>query len=94
MAILYSPSLRFLRRWQGALIFCPLTLTLSRQRLCRNPVHGSRASPRTGLLDRKYNYLSVRPELVEGLRKHYDTVSHGRGDLSRCIIQQPSILSA
>jgi hypothetical protein len=35
--------------------------------LCRNTVHGSSASPRTVLLDRKFKSLSVRPELVEGL---------------------------
>ena len=68
--------------------FCPLTLTLSRQGLCRNPVHGSRASPRTGLLDRKFKYLSVRPELVEGLRAYCDTVSQGRENPSPCVVQQ------
>jgi hypothetical protein len=44
-------------------------------RLRRNTVHGSRTSPRTVLLDRKFNYLSVRPALVEGLRVNCDTVS-------------------
>jgi NitT/TauT family transport system substrate-binding protein len=32
------------------------------------------------LLDRKFKYLSVRPELVEGLQAYYDTVSRGGGD--------------
>jgi len=52
--------------------------TLALWRLCRNPVHGSRASPRTGLLDRKLKYLPVRPEHVEGLRANCDTVSWER----------------
>ena len=33
----------------------------------------------TVLLDREFNYLSVRPERVEGLRVNYDTVSRGKG---------------
>ena len=52
--------------------------TLALWRLCRNPVHGSRASPRTGLLDRKLKYLPVRPKHVEGLRANSDTVSWER----------------
>jgi hypothetical protein len=63
------------------------TFILPRQRLRRNPVHGSRASPRTGLLDRKFKYLSVRhfdklsagSELVEGLRPYCDTIFQGEG---------------
>jgi hypothetical protein len=55
------------------------TFILPRQRLCRNSVHGSRASPRTELLDHKFEYLPVRPELVEGLRANCDTVSQGEG---------------
>jgi hypothetical protein len=46
--------------------YSPPTLTLPRQRLCRTTVHGSRASPLTVLPDRKFKYLSVRPESVEG----------------------------
>src|SRR6266508_2106848 len=45
------------------------------RRLCRNTVHGSRASPRTGLPDCDIEYLAVRPELVEGFRANCDTVS-------------------
>jgi hypothetical protein len=52
--------------------------TLALWRLGRNPVHGSRASPRTGLLDRKLKFLPVRPEHVEGLRANCDTVSWER----------------
>jgi hypothetical protein len=67
--------------------YCPLTLTLSRKRPCRNPVHGSRASPRTGFLRRKLNYLPVRPEHVEGLRLNCDTVSNGNENLSLTFAQ-------
>jgi protein SCO1 len=44
------------------------------RQLCRDIVHGSRASPRTVLLDRRLKYLPVRPELVEGLRGKRDIV--------------------
>jgi hypothetical protein len=66
-------------------------------RPCRNTVHGSRASPRTVLHDRKFKYLPVHPELVEGLRVNCDTVSFGRGkgegsdSLERCTVT--SVLS-
>jgi hypothetical protein len=40
-----------------------------------NTVHGSRASPQTVLLDRRFKYLPVRPELVEGLRSNYESPS-------------------
>ncbi len=50
----------------------PIT-SLSSGRLCRNSVHGSRPSPRTGYDLCKINQLAVRlgfeskrPELVEG----------------------------
>jgi hypothetical protein len=59
--------------------FVSSVFTLSLERLCRNTVHGSRASPRTVLHDQKFKYLPVRPELVEGLRANCDTVSDGRG---------------
>jgi len=61
--------------------FCiPLTLTLSHQKLCRNSVHGSRASPRTDDEILKINQLAVRPELVEGGTANYDTAPQGRGE--------------
>jgi protein SCO1/2 len=44
------------------------------RQLCRNIVHGSRASPRTALLDRRFKYLPARPKLVEGLRGKRDIV--------------------
>jgi hypothetical protein len=44
-------------------------------RLCRNAVHGSRASPRTEYGMLKINHLAVRPERVEGRMANYDTVS-------------------
>src|SRR5687767_11922519 len=45
------------------------------ERLCRNTVHGSRASPRTVLPDCDIKHLPVRPELVEGFRASCDTLS-------------------
>ena len=45
-------------------------------------VHGSRTSPRTVLLDLEFNYVSVRPERVEGLRVNCDTVSMAADFLS------------
>jgi hypothetical protein len=60
-------------------------LPLARERLCRNTVHGSRASPRTVLLDGKFKYLPARhfdklsagSELVEGLQSNCDTAPAG-----------------
>jgi len=48
------------------------------KRLCRNSVHGSRASPRTDYDMLKINHLAVRPERVEGRMANYDTVSKKR----------------
>jgi hypothetical protein len=53
--------------------------TLLLEKLCRNPVHGSRASPRTDYGMLKINHLAVRPEHVEGRMANYDTVSEGGG---------------
>jgi hypothetical protein len=39
------------------------------------PVHGSRASPRTGLRDLKFETYPFGLEHVEGLRTNCDTVS-------------------
>jgi hypothetical protein len=57
----------------------PSSLSLSPKRLCRNSVHGSRASPRTEFEVLKINKLAVRPEPVEGRMANYDTVSDGGG---------------
>jgi len=54
-------------------------LTLPRERLCRNSVHGSRTSPRTENDMLKINELAVRPEHVEGRMANCDTVSEGGG---------------
>ena len=43
-------------------------------RLCRNTVHGSRASPRTDGTP-KIKALAVRPEVLEGRTADCDTVS-------------------
>jgi hypothetical protein len=60
-------------------IFCVsrLALTFPFERLCRNTVHGSSASPRTVLLDCKFRDLTFRAERVEELRANCDTVSDG-----------------
>jgi membrane protein DedA with SNARE-associated domain len=57
-------------------------VSASVERLCRNTVHGSRASPRTVLLDHELKYLPVRPEYIEGLRANCDTASEGGAVLS------------
>jgi len=54
---------------------CGTGISPSPVRLCRSTVHGSRASPRTVYAGSEVKYLTVRPELVEGLRADYDTVS-------------------
>ena len=56
-----------------------------------HPVHGSESLTTNGVLDRKFKYLPVRPELVEGRRARCDTLSLGRRvcsllDFRRCLI--------
>ncbi len=46
------------------------------ERMCRNSVHGSRASPRTEYGTLRINHLAVRPERVEGRMDNYDTVNN------------------
>ncbi len=52
---------------------------LSRERLCRNSVHGSTGSPRTDGDTPKFKDLAVRPEALEGRTANCDTVSEGQG---------------
>jgi hypothetical protein len=49
--------------------------------LCRNSVHGSRASPRTEFDVLKINKLAVRPEPVEGRMANYNTASLAGGNI-------------
>src|SRR4030067_3071253 len=57
----------------------PSTPTLSRKREGRKSVHRSTGSPRTDHGTLKINYLSVRPEHVEGRTANCDTVSEVEG---------------
>jgi len=67
------------------------------KRLCRNSVHGSRASPRTDYDMLKINHLAVRPESrpggIEGRMANYDTVSKGRGRYRNYLLTGLSFLS-